>query len=208
MNIYLNILIYIKNLYFCQRLEFVVVWCLLNCLLSQIMLHKCAEMSLPLCVCVCVMPTPSHCYAFISVHFICQNAKKCPGHLCHTCVCVCVCVCVCISVCVCVCVCVCVWMNMLVPCCIWPQYQSFIYERKFSDLCQICWFYMPISIKMHSIAVTHACVCVCVFVCVCVCAHDRMFVPICICALDLGLYKNVKHFRFILGLLLFWTNET
>ncbi len=34
-----------------------------------------------------------------------------------------------------------------------------------------------------------------------------MFVPICICALDPGLYKNVKHFRFILGLLLFLTNE-
>ncbi len=35
-----------------------------------------------------------------------------------------------------------------------------------------------------------------------------MFVLICICALDPGLYKNVKHVRFILGLLLYLTNET
>ncbi len=34
-----------------------------------------------------------------------------------------------------------------------------------------------------------------------------MFLPICICALDPDLYKNVKHFRFILGLLHFLTNE-
>ncbi len=48
-NIYLNILKYITNLYFFQRLEFVVVvWCLLNCLLVQIVLHKFAEMCLSL----------------------------------------------------------------------------------------------------------------------------------------------------------------
>ncbi len=35
-----------------------------------------------------------------------------------------------------------------------------------------------------------------------------MFVPICICALDPSLYKNVKHFRFILSLLLFLIHET
>ncbi len=46
---------------------------------------------------------------------------------------------------------------------------------------------------------------------VCVCAWDRMSVPICICALDPGIYKNAKHFRFILGLLLFygkWKKKT
>ncbi len=51
---------------------------------------------------------------------------------------------------------------------------------------------------------THVCVCLCVSVR----AWERMFIPICICALDPGLYKNVKHFRFILGLLLFSTNKT
>ncbi len=34
-----------------------------------------------------------------------------------------------------------------------------------------------------------------------------MFIPICICALDPGLYKNVKHFIFILGYYIFWTSK-
>ncbi len=84
-NIYLNILKYIKNLFFCQRIEFVVVvWCLLNCLLLLIILHKFAEMSLSLslslcmcvCVCVCVMSTPSDLFNFQIyakfIDFICQ----------------------------------------------------------------------------------------------------------------------------------------
>ncbi len=92
-NIYLNILKYIKkNLYFCQSLEFV-VWCLLNCLLLQIMLHKFAEMSLSLSLSLCVMSTPSHCYAFMFCAFYLPKSKKCPGHR------VCKCVCVCVRVC-------------------------------------------------------------------------------------------------------------
>ncbi len=87
--------------------------------------YICKNLSLSLSL--CVMSTLHIVMHLFSVHIICQNLKKCPGHLCHTCVCVCVCVC------------------MLVPCCI--------------------------------------------------------------CALDPGLYKNVKHFRFILGVLLFSTNE-
>ncbi len=56
--------------------------------------------------------------------------------------------------------------------------------------------FVDFSSACNSICV---CVCVCVYVCAC-----RMFVPICICALDPGLYKNVKHFRSILGLLFFF----
>ncbi len=82
-NIYLQILKNIKNLYFCQSLKFVVVfWCLLNCLLLLIMLHKCLSLS----VCVCAMSTPSHCYAFIFCAFYLPKSKKCPAHRCHTCV--------------------------------------------------------------------------------------------------------------------------
>ncbi len=51
--------------------------------------------------------------------------------------------------------------------------------------------------KMPWTPMSHLCVCVCVC----------MLVPCCICALDPGLYTNVKHFRFILGVLLFSTNE-
>ncbi len=61
---------------------------------------------------------------------------------------------------------------------------------------------MPISIKMHSIAVTRVCVCACAR------ARDRMSIPICICALDPGLYKNLKYFTFILDLQLFLTKDT
>ncbi len=91
-NIYLQILKNIKNLYFCQSLKFVVVWCLLNCLLLLIMLHKC--LSLSLCVCVCVLCLPLHIVMHLfSVHFICQIKKK-SLHTDVTPVCVCVCVCV------------------------------------------------------------------------------------------------------------------
>ncbi len=62
-----------------------------------------------------------------------------------------------------------------------------------------CAYYLPKSKKMPWTPMSHLCVCVCVCVC--------MLVPCCICALDPGLYKNVKHFRFILGVLLFSTNE-
>ncbi len=158
-NIYLNILKYITNIYVCQRLEFVVVfWCLLNCLLFQIMLHKFAEisLSLSLSLSLCVMSAPSHCYAFIFCAFYLPKSNKCPGHLGHVCVCVCVCVSVCARACVRACVSASV--NKLVAFVL--QYQSFIYEWKFSQLCQICWFYKPLSNKMHSIAVTHMCVCV------------------------------------------------
>ncbi len=65
------------------------------------------------------------------------------------------------------------------------------------------------------VCVVCVCVCVCVTesmsvrgcVCMCVCTHERE----CLFQfsfLDPGLYKNVKQFRCILGLLLFWTNET
>ncbi len=82
--IYFNILKH-KKIYLYQRLESVVVWCILNCLLLHIMLHKFAEMSLSLCVCVCV------CYVYpftlLCIYVLCI---LCPGHLC-TPLCVCVC---------------------------------------------------------------------------------------------------------------------
>ncbi len=101
-NIYLQILKYIKNLYFCQSLEFVVVfWCFLNCLLLQIMLHKCLSLSRALCVCVCVCVCYVYPFTLLCIYFLwfyLPKSKKCPAHRCHTCV----------------------WerVNMLVPCCL------------------------------------------------------------------------------------------
>ncbi len=61
------------------------------------MLHKFAEMSLPLSVCVCVCVCYAYAFTLLCIYFCAfylPKSKKCPGHLCHTCVCVCVCVCV------------------------------------------------------------------------------------------------------------------
>ncbi len=77
--------------------------------------------------------------------FICQNLKNAPD--------------------TCVCVCVCVRVNMLVPCCICALVlvlhlcmEIFQIYASFVD------FYLPVSIKMLSVAVTHVCLCVCVCV--------------------------------------------
>ncbi len=104
-SIYLNILKYITNLYFCQRLEFAVYICLylLSCVccfckLCYINLQKC----LSVCVCVCVISTPSHCYAFVFCAFYFPKSKKSALDTYVTPVCK----------------CKCVWVNMLVPCCL------------------------------------------------------------------------------------------
>ncbi len=83
---------------------------------------------------------------------------------------------------------------------------------------------LSLSVCMRVCARECACVCVCLCgVCVCVCVTESTSVRGCVCMcvcthereclfqfsfLDPGLYKNVKQFRCILGLLLFWTNET
>ncbi len=65
------------------------------------------------------------------------------------------------------------------------------------------------------VCVVCVCVCVCVtestecaWVCACVSVRMRENALFQFSFLDPGLYKNVKQFRYILGLLLFWTNET
>jgi len=70
------------------------------------------------------------------------------------------------SVCVCVCVCVCVRDRKLVPLCVYALGPDLDLNVFFLDLCQFCIFYLPISVKMLSVAVTYICVCVCVCVCV------------------------------------------
>ncbi len=50
--------------------------------------YICKNLSLSLSLYVCVMSTLHIVMHLFSVHIICQNLKKCPGHLCHTCVCV------------------------------------------------------------------------------------------------------------------------
>ncbi len=117
--------IFKTSIFFCQSLGFfVVVWCLLNSLLLKIT-YICRYLSLSLSV----ISTSSHCYAFMFCAF--YLPKKCPWHLCHTCVCVCVCE----REWVCVCEWTCLFHVEFVL-----LYQSFIYEWTFSDLCQICWF--------------------------------------------------------------------
>ncbi len=63
-----------KNLYFCQRSEFVVsvwiFWIVCFYKLCYINVQKC------LSVCVCVILTPSHCYAFMFCAFYLPESKK------------------------------------------------------------------------------------------------------------------------------------
>ncbi len=146
------------------------------------------------------MSAPSHCYAFIFCAFYLPKSNKCPGHLGH--VCVCVCVCLCAPVRACVRAWVQAWTSLLHLCSSTsPSFMSGNVHNyvRFAD------FISHFLIKC-TLLQSYTCVCVCVCVCVRLHTWDRMFVPICICALDPGLYKNVKHFRFILGLLLFVTN--
>ncbi len=144
-------------------------------------------LSLSLCVCVwCMLCLHVH----IVVHFICQNLKNALDTYVT-------------PVCVCVCVCVSEWVNMLVPCCICALLPVLhLWVEIFRFMPDLLILYANFYRNKCSLLQSHTCVFVCV------CAWDRMFVPICICALDPGLYKNVKHSRFILGLLLFLTNET
>ncbi len=141
------------------------------------------------------MSTPSHCYAFIFCAFYLPKSNKCPGHLGH----------------------VRAWVQAwtsLFHVAFVLQYQSLeiwveilgdpsFVSGNFHNYVRFADF-ISHFLQKCTLLQSHTCVCVCV----CVRAHtwDRMFVPICICALDPGLYKNVKHFRFILGLLLFVTN--
>ncbi len=152
-NIYLNILKYITNIYVCQRLEFVVVfWCLLNCLLFQIMLHKFCRNLSSLCVCY-VYPFTLLCIYFLCILFAkIKQMSWTPRSR----------------------ACVSASVNKLVPCCICAPvpvlgdmsgdpWRSFICEWKFSQLCQICWFYKPFLQNALYCSHTRVCVCVCVY---------------------------------------------